>query len=305
MKTADELKMQWNKCHGIGQVLVDHTHPLSLYLNINSSGNKELLIPVKQKAKFFKSTVSLGVNYYTNLNNTFLGIELLNEELENEYISLCLDLIESSRNCVDSELSRKKIIETFKKWYFLLADKKNEILSEIEIRGLIGEVRFMLDELDSGKPDDAIVTAWKVYKDSSRDFIYDDVWYEIKTIQSTKDYVTISSLDQLGHDSNGFLTVYVLDKSNQNTLDSITLNSLIGELKSKFSFRSGVALDKKLLLKGYQHNKKYDEIPFVVKGKTVYLVNQSFPCLTRSNVSDAICNAEYDIRLSKIDKWKV
>ena len=106
MKTYNDLIEQWNKCQGSGQVLVDYMHPLRMYLNINDSNNKELLIPVEKAENRFKSTLAIGVNNYRNSEKNFMAVELLDNKYEDEYLSLCFDLIESSRDYNDENKSK-------------------------------------------------------------------------------------------------------------------------------------------------------------------------------------------------------
>lgn len=305
MKTYDELKQQWNSCHGQGQVLVDSTHPLRMYLNINADGNKEILIPVKRPEKRFKSTAAIGIRNYENKDNKYLAIELLQPMLESEYVCLCYDLIESSRPYSSKAESHKALFEALKKWYYLLADPKRDILPEREIRGLLGELQYILDELDSGKGDYDIIGAWKIHKDASRDFIFDDTWSEIKTIESTKDYITISSIEQLGHDTSGILVVFKLDRTEATNPNGISLNSMVENLRNRVGFQAETELNQKLLSKGYAYNEQYDNFLFQFKGVSHYCVDNDFPCITREQLPSAIIRADYDIRLNQIERWHI
>ena len=305
MKTYDDLKQQWNSCHGQGQVLVDSTHPLRMYLNINADGNKEILIPVKRPEKRFKSTAAIGVRNYENKDSKYFAIELLQPMLESEYVCLCYDLIESSRPYSSKTESHKALFEALKKWYYLLADPKRDILPEREIRGLLGELQYILDELASGKDEHDIIGAWKINKDASRDFIFDDTWSEIKTIESTKDYISISSIEQLEHDSPGILVVYKLDRTEETDLTGISLNSVVKDIRNRVGFQAETELNQKLLSKGYAYNEQYDNFLFQFKGVSHYCVDNDFPCITRAQLSSAIIRANYDIRLNQIERWHI
>ena len=305
MKTYDELKQQWNSCHGQGQVLVDAAHPLRMYLNINADGNKEILIPVKRPEKRFKSTAAIGIRNYENKDSKYLAIELLQPLLESEYVCLCYDLIESSRPYSSQVDSLKALFEALKKWYYLLADPQREILPEREIRGLLGELHYMLDELASGKDELSVIGAWKTHKDASRDFIFDDTWSEVKTIESTKDYITISSIDQLDHDTPGVLIVFKLDKTEETDPAGVSLNSMVESVRNMMGFQAETELNQKLLSKGYSYNEQYDHLLFLFKGVNHYHVDNDFPCISRDMLSPAVIRADYDIRLNQIERWLI
>ena len=304
MKACDDLERQWKCCHGGGQVLVDSTHPLKMYLNINSDGNKELLIPTKHKDKRFKPTFSIGMNYYNVKEQKYLAIELLQSALATEYMCLCLDLIETSRDCDTAENAMIVLTETLRKWYYLLADIKHETLSDREVRGLLGELQFIIDEVSSGKDEDSVIHAWTTHKDANRDFVFDETWSEIKTIEPAKDYITVSSLEQLDHDSVGQLVVYKLSKTEDMNASTFSLNEKVAELRKIVGFRTEIELNQKLLAKGYVFNEQYDKMRYELNGKAIYTVDNAFPSITKSMVSNAICRAHYDITLSQIERWR-
>lgn len=305
MKTYDELRQQWNSCHGQGQVLVDASHPLRMFLNINAEGNKEILIPVTHPEKRLKSTAAIGIKNYENRESRFVAIELLQPALESEYVCLCFDLIESSRPFLSRPEALKALFEALKKWYYLLADSKRGILPEREIRGLLGELQYMLDELNDGKDEHAVINAWTIHKDASRDFIFDDSWCEVKTIESTKDYITISSIEQLDHDSLGQLVVFKLDRTDDYDPSGISLNALVEKVRDRVGFQAEAELNQKLISKGYSYNEQYDQIVFLLKNKYCYKVDDAFPCITKASLPAAIIRADYDIRLSMIERWRV
>ena len=304
MKTCDELSNRWNSCQG-GQILVDHTHPLKMYLNINENGNKELLVPVHKPITSFRQTEAIGINNYKHGSEYLFSIELLSDELTKEYVCLCFDLIESSRPFATARESAVHFFDAFKKWYSLLTSVKGSILSITEIRGLMGELRYMVEEIDAGYDGLNIVSSWTIHKDASRDFIYDSSWDEIKTIQTSGDYVTISSLEQLEHDAKGRLFVYRLDRADDTkNSDTYTLNSLVSTLKSKINIQTETELTRKLLAKGYLYNPAYEGFIFKFNKKSCYIVNETFPRIGKCTVPDAVCAARYDILLSQIENWR-
>lgn len=304
MKTCDELAARWDFCHG-GQILVDHTHPLKMYLNINSDGNKELLVPTEKTIASFRPTEAIGIKNYKQGNRHFFAIELLNDRLTKEYVCLCFDLIEASRPFESEKQARQKLFDVFEKWYALWNSARSGILPIHEIRGLMGEIKYIIDELNKGEPESRLIPSWTIHQDASRDFVFDDTWDEIKTIKTSGDTVTISSLEQLEHDSDGRLIVYRLDRVDEKGDNSYTLNSIIEELKNQLSIQYETELFRKLLIKGYSYSEAYDSFEFRFTKKSIYKVDASFPIISRSSISDAICSAKYEILLNRIETWRV
>ena len=303
MKTCDELANRWNDCQG-GQILVDHTHPLKMYLNVNDENNKELLVPVSSPVSSFHPTEAIGVKNYKYGGSYLFAIELKSEKLTKEFVCLCFDLIESSRNKMTESEARETFFETFKKWYSLWTALRGNILSIKEIRGLMGELKYMLDEISSGVSETRLIDAWTTHKDASRDFIFDNTWDEVKTIMTSGDYVTISSLEQLEHDSEGRLIVYRLDKVDSEADDTCTLNEIVEELKGKLGIQAEADLCRKLLIKGYTYDDAYDAYFFRFTKKDIYKVNDTFPRIGRDSVPSAVSAARYDLLLAQIEDWR-
>lgn len=304
MKTCDELSNRWNSCQG-GQILVDHTHPLKMYLNVNEKGNKELLVPITRPITSFDQTKAIGITNYKHANGYLFAIELLSVNLTKEYVCLCFDLIESSRSFATAQGATECFFETFRKWYSLWMSARGSILSIHEIRGLMGEIKHILDEIESGIDKATTIASWTIHRDACRDFIYDNSWDEIKTIQTSGDYVTVSSLEQLEHDSDGRLVVFRLDRADAiKDTNTYTLNSLVDELKKKLDIQLETELVRKLLSKGYSFDQAYDSFVFKFNGKDCFTVNDSFPRIGRTSVPDAICAVRYDLLLSKIEDWR-
>ena len=161
----------------------------------------------------------------------------------------------------------------------------------------------MIDEIKASRNDVLLATAWKIHKDSSRDFVFDDTWDEVKTIETSKNYVTISSLDQLDNDSEGRLVIYRLNYANDT--HSFDLNEKVDELKSVVGFQAEAELSKKLLAKGYSYSTEYEKHRFVFDGRMDYRVDDQFPTIRRTDVDPAILNAKYDLDIGMIRRWQI
>lgn len=303
MKTYEQITEQWHKALDGGQVLVDKDHPLIMYVDITPNGQKELVVEVCGEKETLRPTASIQVyNYKSESGTSFQGLELLDNTLDVEYTYMCLDIVNASQVCKTKTDAYKTVITTYQKWNNLLANVKREILSEQTIRGLLGELKYIQEELESGRSALDIFRAWKIYKDASRDFIFDTTWAEIKTAEATKEYVTISSLEQLEF-CGGELIVYRLNKVH-NDAEGLSLNALITQIKEKLDAVSANEFASKLIEKGYHYSDEYDHYRYEFKEKLEYCVDEQFPRITPSMVDDAIISAKYDIRLDRIEKWR-
>ena len=88
------------------------------------------------------------------------------------------------------------------------------------------------------------VLSWIGPREAAQDFVVDDTWYEIKTIASSSEAVTISSLEQLDSNQQGELVVQYADKTSITNQSGCTVNQLYKQLMELVESR----VDLKLLL---------------------------------------------------------
>lgn len=301
----NQLEQRWASCRD-GQILVDATHPLKMYLSVSEDENKQLLVPTPRKINRIKSSSAIKITNGISGKQNYLIVELANPLLTKEFMFLCVDLIEKSRTYLSADESLKSLIDSFINWQQLFDATNHELLSVIEIKGLIGEVLFIQSELQQDKSAGSVVGAWKTHKDSARDFVYDDNWFEIKSVSSTSDYVTISSIEQLDHIKEGELVVYFLDKKQNSAEDAITLPQVIASTETLLTGSTYLGeFRKKLLSKGYIYHQEYDDVFFSVMGCNRYIVNESFPKIERSFLAEQILGAKYEISLCGLTNWLI
>ena len=109
-----------------------------------------------------------------------------------------------------------------------------EILSVIEIMGLIGELLFLKDYSFGKYGMRSAILGWSGTEPTHKDFSYDDEWYEIKCIDTHKTAVNISSLEQLDSVVDGKLVIIKLEKMSA-SFDGLSLNKLIKEVKAQIN----------------------------------------------------------------------
>ena len=109
----------------------------------------------------------------------------------------------------------------------LLAAAKNDLLSEEQQRGLIGELLFLREQILNGRPLKESVAGWVGALKEHQDFSYGETWYEIKSVMEQAEKVRIPSLEQLSLERVGELVIYRLAKTSG---DGFTLNSIVKNL---------------------------------------------------------------------------
>lgn len=287
--------------------LVDESHPLKLYVGIDEEGRYALeYMGSFVHNKNVKSSKLIEINHYKmSKDERSIVLSLTDTSCLREFCIFCNDLVDST-----SKLSKfsKKGYETLCNLYFTwqkMFKSHSEILSEHEIKGLIGELLFLKDEMFPLWGISNSISSWTGPDASKKDFSIENTWYEIKTIEYGKKTVGISSLEQLESLVDGVLVVYQLEKMSSG-FNGITLNNLINEILHMVSLLP----DKQLFIDklhkvGFSFSDVYDEYVYDKRELSKYRVNESFPKLVKNRVPQAIAKAAYEITLSEIIKYKL
>ena len=286
---------------------VDSEHILDIFIGKENNSLKHLLLVSENEPIKIKSCKVLEIEKGIREDGQWATkIMLLNKEEDSVFISLCFDLIEHSRAGLTISEALKLFILRFIEWQKLM-EKGASLLSRETIRGLIGEIVFMKDFLCKKMSWDMAMSAWLGLDKGDKDFVFYDTWVEVKTITPSKNFVTISSIEQLTSDLVGTLCVIELDNTSSSDIRGFTLNSLIIEMKDllKSNHNALYEFDNKLLKIGYYEHKDYDDIFYNVNKVSMFRVDENFPKLKKGDIPAGILNARYDVSLELISEFKI
>ena len=128
--------------------------------------------------------------------------------------------------------------------------------------------------------------------------------FEVKTINSFRNSVHISCIEQLDSDIDGRLVVFSLEKMSP-SFNGISLNKLVLEITNALSFENDKDIFvEKLKQVGYAYNDLYDSFVYNLIGRDSFIVSSNFPRIKRDSLPQGIEKVEYDIELTQIEKFK-
>ena len=187
----------------------------------------------------------------------------------------------------------------------MFVSSKGNLLTEPEVMGLIGEILYLKGTLADRIGLYNALKSWSGQELTHKDFSFGDTWAEVKTIKSGSQTVKISSLEQLDSEFEGELSVYSLEKMSM-AYNGISLNKLVIQVRDLFTsaeekdqFMANVALQ------GYEYHNSYDELVYEISGHRRYRVTDSFPRLTKKDVSPAIKKAAYELSLTDLSNFEI
>ena len=299
----EEIK---NKMESIDQhsqyVRVSAGHPLELYIGKNEKGNATLrfngdFTPVKVIGTNFIEIKQVKTSSYYSILFSFVSSE--NNSL---FYHFCEDMITVTESYKGDE-GYKEIVNRFNQWKKMFTGN-NKILTENEVLGLIGELMFLRD---NSFPTYGIfegINGWSGPEPTHKDFSYKNEWFEIKSINTFKHSVAISSLEQLDSELDGHLVVYTFEKMSS-SFSGITLNKLVAEISDKIQYETDRDIFfNKLRQAGYSYNDVYDNYVFNFVKVDSYLVNADFPRIKADGLPKGIVKVQYEILISMIEKNK-
>lgn len=288
---------------------VDEIHPLDLYIGIDDMFRWTLLLVCDIKPQYLLSSKMIRVKLGQRDDERWtLSLSLVQDEYKDMFLLFCGDIIESSRMIKDKEKGARFIVNRYYEWKQMLADFRKGLLSPKEIKGLLGEMYVLNNELmDKFGPEKAALS-WTGPRAAYQDFVVDDTWYEVKTISSGKEEVKISSVEQLDCENKGELVVVFADKTSQTNVNAVNLNLIYIRILSRLADENVRNEFSNMLLKyGYFPRPEYEdsECTFEIKGIQHYQVAAVFPCLRRKDIPTTVTKVDYNISLPAIEMFKV
>ena len=304
----EELRKKWDGINyqegGSLQLAVEH--PLEWYVRYATRNHKSIVIVSDTPAD--KITSSKSIEAACNLRKDgryAVSFTLVNREQEDVFITMSSDIIEFSRVEQQPQESLKKVLRRYAAWMKLLDHKRSALLRANAQKGLLAELVFLKEEIESGMNPSEAIEGWVGPDGADQDFVYGDGWHEIKATGASSSQVTISSVEQLDSPSSGELVVFRIDKCAPAHSGAVTLyamvHALFGMLMSEVSALDDFVL--KLGSAGYIDMNEYDKQNFLVSAKQSYKVTETFPRIVRTELPIEIVNAEYQLDLPSLNPW--
>lgn len=299
----DEVKHKLESISSNSQyVRVSDEHPLELYLGKNEKGYLTLRFngdfqPIKITGSGLLEIKQVKTSSY----NSILFCYTTHENFS-LFLNFCEDII-TQTECYSGTDGYQEIVNRYNQWKKLFYGN-SKLLSEVEVMGLIGELLYLKNEAFLKYGFTEGLNGWSGPEPTHKDFSYNDKWFEIKTINSFKKTVHISSLEQLDSEFEGKLVVYSVEKMSP-SFKGITLNELVMSIISQLSYDSDKDIfTGKLKQVGYSYNEFYDSLVYNLVSTDFYTVKEGFPRIKGETLPKGIGKVQYEIELTQIEKFK-
>lgn len=295
--------------HDVFSRRVDHTHPLNLFWARDPYGRflfiYEFVSPDSLPDKFPLLNgieVRLLTPEQHQSNNYMLLLILKDKKDWQIFSSLCSDIIASTREFDKNNQATRIILRRLKRWQEFLQKSRLELLSEKEIKGLIGELLFIVKHLAPAFGMGQAIQFWQGAEDMPQDFNIENCAVEVKCqLGTTAPSVHISSAEQLCTQlSTMYLYVVTLGKTDAEAENVVNLPTLIGQIRHELETAAPSALERfnnLIYQTGYMDFDEYYEYSYLFSTEQMFFVGQGFPRLCPSDLVHGIIRLSYDINL--------
>lgn len=280
--------------------LVSPHHVLKLYIGIDENGNKALKYRGNFSIDKIRDTAFIKIRQTKYQEHNVVLFSLLNEAAESIFLRFCQDLIEVTQNESDEQNGYRVLRDRYLHWRQLFSNAQQDLLTENQVIGLIGEILSLRDHLIPRYGASIALIGWSGQELTHKDFSYEDMWFESKSVSDSSSTVKISSLEQLDSNTQGYLLVYKMEKLSP-AAEGIRLNDLVDEMMTSLN---DISLQedfmKKISMQGYSYLPDYNAFVYRQTEHFCFSVKNGFPRLTKQNINPAIAKASYEISISEI-----
>lgn len=266
----------------------------------------------------FKSSKAIEVSV-KNLNE--MGFRYDFKLTENQYMDIFCkvveDLLVSASGEHDISKYTKRLIDRYKSWLNFWKNGSSS-LSMAERQGLFGELYYINSQLNAGADPDRLMLSWRGPERADQDFIEKGFWAEIKTVESSKDSVIISSIQQLNNPAetqdeftpevDGRLVVIKVNNMPA-VQNPVSLYQLVHTIKNTIKDYP-VALDvfyRGLELYGLplEEEEKNNFTAEITSYKQYQANSASFPKFKAKDINPAVTAMTYSLSLAGIEAWRI
>lgn len=283
-----------------------------LFIGIDQEANRSLILKLPANYKMdFKSCEkqNLSITFYYDTRWVVLKL------LDNNFWDLFNDLIISFYNRIyrisDVAGYSKEIIHTFYKWSEFFDDSRRDKLGEETIKGLWGELRILLDLVGNSNSNTVndTLSSWRGPFDSCHDFVMSLKNLEVKTKDTSKAEVKISSEFQLEPESDKGLELVVVNVE-RDQVSGASVKDLILQIKGLIIDRLGdfTVLLKAIAQKGLNMRNidEYDIYKYRAINSTSYnCILAGFPKIIRAEIPGEITRVNYNLNVNSLNDYLI
>ncbi len=284
---------------------VDETHPVDLFLGCDT-GRPAILVICPQRPPEAPALAAISLEAaQRHTGDWALVVRLERPDFAPLFTRLAEDLLEATVDCSDPG---PVVVQRLERWRRMFSRKPSCLLEENELRGLVAELDFLMEQAMPTIGSLAAARAWRGPFDGPKDFVMDRVEVEVKAVRRQAARVHVSSLEQLTDAGLPlFLWTTVLDMEPRQDPVAMSPTSLVARARAEAACNvlATEALEQALLAAGYEDRPEYERWEVRLGPRRCYGVREDFPRLQRSQVVRSISSCAYEVEVEALAPYLV
>jgi hypothetical protein len=280
----------------------------NLFIGYNENGNRCLFLKFENLEINEISNKNQNISLKINKPNNLIYIELNDNYFGEIFNDLIISILNKLKE-IDINEQLTTFISLYRKWKELFtAQLENKLLSENELLGIIGELKFLEELIENSRTAtevNLVLDNWCGPNKNATDFITDEVCYEIKTISAQKDYVDISSEHQLTIIN---IPIYLVVYKATISDTGFSIVDLILKIREKIDIKFGDI--EKFLFKlnffkiDFINMTEYKTFKINLSDPIKYNTSlENFPKISTDGLIEGVYSVKYKIKLNSISEF--
>lgn len=306
MIDVQKIFEELNRAEGFIKIKIEES-PVGIYCGVKENGLPCLAFMSQHPPLTIESTQYLQVTQWSENNSVYWSrFDLGLGNARTVFYSLCIDLIKASVGCNNDEQAMNAIKNKYMIWRKMFRKAKGSMTEE-SYKGMFGELYFLKHYLWPQIGLSNAIRSWSGPDLTAKDYSYKEDWYEVKTISTNSNSVSISSLTQLESVTSGHLVVVRVEQmSSEYNEGDYCVEKIISDIMRSVDDEEVKDLFiNKILSYGYDFDECENTFHrYRVANGKFYLVDNNFPRITTDSVSyKEVIKVTYSLALDGIQKY--
>lgn len=306
MIDVQKIFEELNRADGFIKIKIEES-PVGIYCGVKENGLPCLAFMSQHPPLTIESTQYLQVTQWSENNSVYWSrFDLGLGNARTVFYSLCIDLIKASVGCNNDEQAMNAIKNKYMIWRKMFRKAKGSMTEE-SYKGMFGELYFLKHYLWPQIGLSNAIRSWSGPDLTAKDYSYKEDWYEVKTISTNSNSVSISSLIQLESVTSGHLVVVRVEQmSSEYNEGDYCVEKIISDIMRSVDDEEVKDLFiNKILSYGYDFDECENTFHrYRVANGKFYLVDNNFPRITTDSVSyKEVIKVTYSLALDGIQKY--
>lgn len=291
------------------------THPLDFFLGRNHAGQYIFSLTAEDGCRELPRPPKLnGIDVTVERRlgeGARLVLTLDDRDQFDIFQALCGHLLEATvdHSRGNNGTGLRLVLRRLADWHNLLRRRREGLLTDAEVIGLVGELLFLRDQIIPRAGATGAVSAWRGAHREEQDFAYGAWQIEVKTQLSTSDHrLQISSEAQLDTAGSRLLLCHQVVARAPASREAMSLNRLVDQLIGQFTAAGPSVLEQfEVAMEAcrYARLDEYDAPEWLLTDRRLFDVRDGFPRLTPSMLPAGVHAVSYSILLSACQSFAV